>query len=248
MVTVILHDIALIALHCTVCKTKHCAYMCRYMREGKAEWWLCWNKGDSSWTQFLRPLAFTSLLWGLYTPSPLSSHPYPPSCLFPTHSLPPSSFSSPLNLHSYCSYSNPSSSSQSKKKQIKKSGERRRLAKQTEGVAVWGGGGLEWEWETSNIKGRSRGRDWVLICRLRRSLCRQQYVVCFISAPTGAMGWGLSEGQWPQLTMEGPVMNVQRQSRTPQQKNHQFSSSITARLGGTLLWNVSLYMCANVCT
>lgn len=62
------------------------------------------------------------------------------------------------------------------------------------------------------------------------------------------MGWGLSEGQWPQLAMEGPVMNVQRQSRTLQQKYHQFSSRITARLGGTVLWNVFLYMCANVCT
>lgn len=29
---------------------------------------------------------------------------------------------------------------------------------------------------------------------------------------------GLSEGQWPQLTREGPVINVQRQSRTLQQK------------------------------
>lgn len=46
------------------------------------------------------------------------------------------------------------------------------------------------------------------------------------------MGWGLSEGQWPQLAMEGPVMNVQRQSRTLQQKRHQFSSRITAQRGG----------------
>ncbi len=46
-----------------------------------------------------------------------------------------------------------------------------------------------------------------------------QAVVCclFYHCPTGAMGWGLSEGQWPQLAMEGPVMNVQRQSRTLQQ-------------------------------
>lgn len=62
------------------------------------------------------------------------------------------------------------------------------------------------------------------------------------------MGRGLSEGQWPQLAMEGPVMNVHRQSRTLQQKPHQFSSRITARLGGTVVWNVSLYTCANVST
>lgn len=62
------------------------------------------------------------------------------------------------------------------------------------------------------------------------------------------MGWGLSEGQWPQLAMEVPVINVQRQSRTLQQKHHQFSNCITARLGGTVLWNVSLYtvLCACV--
>lgn len=69
----------------------------------------------------------------------------------------------------------------------------------------------------------------------------------FYQCPTGAMGWGLSEGQWPQLAMEGPVMNVHRQSRTLQQKHHQFSIRITARLGGTVL--VSVYsMCANVST
>lgn len=60
------------------------------------------------------------------------------------------------------------------------------------------------------------------------------------------MGWGLSEGQWPQLAMEGPVMNVQRQSRTLQQNHHQFSSCITQRLVGTLMCNVSLYMCTRV--
>lgn len=46
----------------------------------------------------------------------------------------------------------------------------------------------------------------------------------FYWCPAGAAGCGLSEGQWPQLSMEGPVMNVQRQSRTLQQKQHQFSS------------------------
>lgn len=74
----------------------------------------------------------------------------------------------------------------------------------------------------------------------------------FYRCPVGAMGWGLTEGQWPQLAMEGPVMNVQRQSRTLQQKHHQFSNSITARLGGTVLWNVSLdtvlvHMCTYKC-
>lgn len=69
----------------------------------------------------------------------------------------------------------------------------------------------------------------------------------FYLCPGGAMGWGLSEGQWPQLAMEGPVMNVQRQSRTLQQKHHQFSSRFTARLGGVALWNVSLCtVCAHV--
>lgn len=48
-----------------------------YTREQKAEWWRGWNKRDPSWTHFLRRtlLAFTSLLWELYTQSPLSSHP-----------------------------------------------------------------------------------------------------------------------------------------------------------------------------
>lgn len=55
------------------------------------------------------------------------------------------------------------------------------------------------------------------------------------------MGRGLSEGQWPHLAMVGPVMNVQRQSRTLQQKHHQFS--ITAQLGGSVVWNVfSVYV------
>lgn len=49
------------------------------------------------------------------------------------------------------------------------------------------------------------------------SMCRrQQWVVCFISAPLVLKQGGLSEGQWPQPTTEGPVINVQRQSRTLQ--------------------------------
>lgn len=53
----------------------------------------------------------------------------------------------------------------------------------------------------------------------------------FFQHLTGAMGWGLSEGQWPQLAMEGPVMNVLSQSRTLQQNHHQSSSGIAAGLG-----------------
>lgn len=64
----------------------------------------------------------------------------------------------------------------------------------------------------------------------------------FFQHLTCAMGWGLSEGQWPQLAMEGPVMNVHRQSRTLQQNHHQFRSCITARLGVSVecVWS---YLC-----
>lgn len=53
-------------------KTNHYVWMCMKMRGEREEW----NKGYPSWTLFLRRtlLAFSSLLWGLYTHSPLASH------------------------------------------------------------------------------------------------------------------------------------------------------------------------------
>lgn len=124
--------------------------------------------------------------------APLSSYQYPPSCF--SLSFPLSSFPSPFSPHS----SNPSSSLQSKKKLKRREEE---AGQQTEGVAVlwkgqggageyvWdgigvGGGGvvLEWEWMRKK-KSLMGGRRGVLIRRLRRSLCRQWCVVCFISAP-----------------------------------------------------------------
>lgn len=56
----------------------------------------------------------------------------------------------------------------------------------------WRGGSEEPEWRRKkNINRSGKGREWVLICRLRGSLCRQQCVVCFISAPLA-----LWDGVW----------------------------------------------------
>lgn len=57
--------------------------------------------------------------------------------------------------------------------------------------AYWGWGRVRINEKKSNIEGSGRGREWVLICRLRGSLCRQQCVVCFISAPLA-----LWDGVW----------------------------------------------------
>lgn len=70
---------------------------------------------------------------------------------------------------------------------------------------------------------------------------------------------GLSEGQWPLLTTEGPVINVQRQSRTLQlvKKTTTKEAKKTTLIqwpyhsttgGKTPLQKVPLDVCADVCT
>lgn len=63
---------------------------------------------------------------------------------------------------------------------------------------------------------RARVSESRLIGRGGSTCRRRRRVVCFIGAPLVLKEGGLSEGQWPLLTTEGPVINVQRQSRTLQ--------------------------------
>lgn len=61
---------------------------------------------------------------------------------------------------------------------------------------------------------------------------------------------GLSEGQWPQLTREGPVINVQRQSRTLQQKQEKKktdSVAISQHDWEKVHCGMYLCMCAQMC-
>lgn len=62
---------------------------------------------------------------------------------------------------------------------------------------------------------------------------------------------GLSEGQWPQLTREGPVINVQRQSRTLQQKQggkkNLDSVAISQHDWEKVHCGMCLCMCAQMC-
>lgn len=75
-------------------------------------------------------------------------------------------------------------------------------------------------------------------------LAVQAAACLFYQWPAGAVGWGLSEAQWPQLATEGLVMNVQRQSRTLQRKRHQFRIPICEEL----YCGIRLYMCTDVRT
>lgn len=123
--------------------------------------------------------------------APLSSHllyPYPPS------SFPLSSFCSPLNPLSYCFYSNPLHHMQQNKdtdreKWRRGGGEptlsrRNRLGRNGKEVCWgWRGGYGESHGEKSNLRVVAVSEERVLICRLRGSLCRRHWLVCFISAP-----------------------------------------------------------------
>lgn len=89
-------------------------------------------------------------------------------------------------------------------------------------VLHWGFGCGSWRTNEHNstFRGtctcRTRVSGSRLIGRGGSMRRRRRWVVCFISAPMVLNEGGLSEGQWPLLTMESPVINVRSQSRTLQ--------------------------------
>lgn len=134
----------------TVCK-------CVHIWEGIAEWWRCWNKRHPSWIHFLRRtlLAFTSLLWGLYTHSPLSSHPFTstillsffiltlfPSLPFPAPSTPLATVATQILFIT-----------QHKEKDREK-GENRWLASALKEVQIERNGKVCWGWRRRGVKER----------------------------------------------------------------------------------------------